>query len=188
MATSLDVAQFIYDELGWVDAWKLAKLTYYCEAWHQAWFGEELVSDSFEAWKDGPVAPLLHRVNKYERESFTGTKLPGADVSQLTAVNRAAIKCVIAHYGAMSKGQLIEQTHSEEPWLKARKGLGDSMKSNQTISRADMRRFYALQEARGASSPARSDLDGTFPIALQTETFEKNIDRWSGALELLAER
>ncbi|MCP1388187.1 hypothetical protein M5J20_08305 [Corynebacterium sp. TA-R-1] len=86
------------------------------------------------------------------------------------------------------EGQLIEQTHSEEPWLKARKGMGDSMKSNQTISRADMRRFYALQEARGASSPARSDLDGTFPIALQTETFEKNIDRWSGALELLAER
>ena len=37
MATAVDVAQVIYNKLGWVDAWKLEKLTYYCQAWSLGW-------------------------------------------------------------------------------------------------------------------------------------------------------
>ena len=188
MAQILDVAQFIYDELGWVDAWRLEKLTYYADSWFAAWYGEPLFKESFEAWVDGPVAPVLYHANK-GRLSATSRDLPGGDGAALLPREKAAISSVLNFYGAWTKEQLIEQTHQEEPWLEARQGLGKHARSNNAISKETTMRFYARCEAAGHRVPIRP-FNGRPNWSAEDVrgTFEANATRWSEAIELLADR
>lgn len=188
MAQILDVAQFIYDELGWVDAWRLEKLTYYADSWFAAWYGEPLFKESFEAWVDGPVAPVLYHANK-GRLSATSRDLPGGDGAALFPREKTAISSVLNFYGAWTKEQLIEQTHQEEPWLEAREGLGKHARSNNAISKETTMRFYARCEAAGHRVPIRP-FNGRPNWSAEDVrgTFEANAARWSEAIELLADR
>lgn len=188
MAQILDVAQFIYDELGWVDAWRLEKLTYYADSWFAAWYGEPLFKESFEAWVDGPVAPVLYHANK-GRLSATSRDLPGGNGAALFPREKKAISSVLNFYGAWTKEQLIEQTHQEEPWLEAREGLGKHARSNNAISKETTMRFYARCEAAGHRVPIRP-FNGRPNWSAEDVrgTFEANATRWSEAIELLADR
>ena len=82
MAKIFDVAQFVYDELGWVNAWRLEKLTYYADSWFAAWYGTPLFNEHFEAWVDGPVSPALYHADK-DRDNFMSRDLPHGDGSAL---------------------------------------------------------------------------------------------------------
>lgn len=189
MATSLDVGQYVYSKLGWVDAWKLEKLTYYAQAWHLAWSGRRLVDDSFQAWADGPVAPKLHQVNKFDRTS--PTTLPGADIGALSDEAKAAIDAVLAFYGPMSREELIERTHSESPWLNARGGLPEGAWCKREIAVADMRRCYTKMALRSEDVPTLSTVSPMRDTAMcesHSARVRRGMDRWSEALALLAER
>ena len=48
MGTSVAVAQAICDRLGLVDAGRLQKLTYYCQAWSLGWFGRPLFAQDLK--------------------------------------------------------------------------------------------------------------------------------------------
>ena len=155
MATAVDVAQVIYNKLGWVDAWKLEKLTYYCQAWSLGWYGRPLVSNEFQAWKDGPVEPDLYRENKYQRSEKTSTVLPGADVEAIGDEAEKIIDAVIAFYGDKTSDELIELTHSERPWIVARGQMGPEANANEPISQLEMkntmpcRKLVVLKGRRG---------------------------------------
>ena len=55
-----NIAAYIQEATGISDEWKLQKLVYYANAWALVWTGRPLVSDSFEAWRDGPVSRNLY--------------------------------------------------------------------------------------------------------------------------------
>ena len=188
MAKILDVAQFIYDELGWVNAWRLEKLTYYADSWFAAWYGEPLFNENFEAWVDGPVAPVLYHANK-GRDSLMSRNLPQGDGSALLPREEAAIASVLDFYGNWSRERLIEQTHKEEPWLEAREGLGKHARSSRVISKETTMRFYARCEAKGNKVPRRP-FDGRPNWSTEDvrATFEANTARWAEAIALLADR
>lgn len=152
---SLDVAQRVYDRQGWVDAWRLEKLTYYSQAWSLGWYGKQLFDDDFQAWCDGPVEPRLYHVNKSERSQQFSTKLPGADTGRLVPEQLAIIEAVLDFYGDMSKEELIERTHAYAPWINARDGLDANAISSNIISKLEMKRFYALAELEGRDIPKR---------------------------------
>lgn len=44
---------------------KLLKLVYIAHGWHRGYFSENLINDSVEAWKYGPVIPDLYRKLKH---------------------------------------------------------------------------------------------------------------------------
>mgnify|MGYP002711951689 CR=1 FL=1 len=188
MAKIIDVAQFIYDELGWVNAWRLEKLAYYADSWFAAWYGDPLFDEHFEAWVDGPVAPVLYRANK-GRDGLVSPNLPDGDGSALLPREVAAVSSVLDFYGSWTKEQLIEQTHQEEPWIEARKGLGKHARSNNVISKETTMRFYARCEAAGRQVPMRP-FDGRpkWDAEDVRATFEANSARWADAIELLADR
>ncbi|MBB0990926.1 DUF4065 domain-containing protein [Dietzia sp. SLG510A3-30A2] len=194
MATTVDVGQYVYSQLGWVDAWKLEKLTYYAQAWYLAWDGRRLVDDEFQAWADGPVSPRLHRVNKYERSGPWSQTLPEARLDALDQHARLVIDAVLAHYGPMSKHDLIELTHSEDPWLIARGSLPEGAQSQNIVEVRDIRRYYTRQALTGGGGPVLPPIAATAvpeaPDQVQfcAETSLAEINRWSEALALLAER
>lgn len=188
MATAIDVAQYIYDKKGWIDAWRLAKLTYYSQAWSLGWFGRSMISDEFQAWKDGPVEPKLHSENKYNRSSNVSTTLPSADVSRLSDYDKAVIEAVLDFYGDFTRQELIDRTHQEKPWQEAREGVEEDAPSQKPLSQATMKAFYALQEIEGEKVPERPN----FAFEYSAEDIRKKLfgaaERWKTAMELLALR
>ncbi len=118
-----------------IDPMKLQKLVYYAHGWYLALAGAPLLDRSIEAWKYGPVIPLLYRTfQDYGADPITeparysdiqGTKmvvrpftLPDGDSSADYA--RRIIKRVLEVYGGYSAVQLSMMTHAPEtPWAQA---------------------------------------------------------------------
>lgn len=193
MTTAIDVGQYIYSKMGWIDAWRLQKLTYYSHVWALAWSGRPLVDDEFQAWSDGPVAPRLHQANKYSRTDKTSTELPGANPGNVTPAQQAMIDAVIDFYGSMSKPEIIERTHGEDPWKTARGDLGPDEKCWNNIDIDEMKRFYSTQRFSGEAvpDPPRQEIGDSaceVPADKQYALMMSNRTRWSAALELLADR
>ncbi|MDE0571885.1 DUF4065 domain-containing protein [Demequina sp. B12] len=182
-ARDFDVAQRIYQKLGWVDSWKLQKLTYYAQAWSLAWTGRPIFADRLEAWADGPVAPTLFRVNKYGRDHIHDTRLPDADISRLEPNALAIVDEVVRFYGEFDKPALVNLTHGERPWRAAyQRG------KNSLIESVDMYRFYSELAEIGGAVPSRPAMsvdvvnDDVFDAA-----FEAELPRWTRTLERLAQ-
>ncbi|MBR2290865.1 MAG: DUF4065 domain-containing protein [Prevotella sp.] len=61
---SIVLSNYILKHYGPMSHLKLQKLLYYCDAYSLAYFGEELITDQFEAWVHWPVdydaAQLCH--------------------------------------------------------------------------------------------------------------------------------
>jgi uncharacterized phage-associated protein len=140
MATVLDVAQYILSKQGEMTAMKLQKLVYYCQAWHIAWHDNVLFPERIEAWVDGPVAPTLFHKH---RGSFRVSSIRGGDASRLTKDEKETINKVLKFYGDKSPQWLIDLTHQEEPWRKARAGLADRMATNREIKPEVMGLYYS---------------------------------------------
>lgn len=68
MYTSFDIARKILElakkEGMTVDTMKLVKLVYIMHGWHLGFNDKPLISDEIQAWKYGPVIPVLYEVIK----------------------------------------------------------------------------------------------------------------------------
>ncbi|MFD6093241.1 Panacea domain-containing protein [Oerskovia sp. NPDC060338] len=182
MISDLDVGAYIYAKMGWIDSWRLQKLTYYSQSWSLAWTGRPLFNDQIQAWSDGPVAPTLFRVNKYESLPMS-TDLPGADVARLHPDAARTIDSVLAFYGEFNKASLIELTHNESPWHDA-----FNCGRNSEITRGAMLGFYSKLSAIGGAVPERPSLGETVVDINRFFTraaFQQQ--RWAATLERLAQ-
>lgn len=188
MATAIDVAQYIYNKVGWIDAWSLAMLTYYSQAWSLGWSGRPIITDEFQAWADGPVVPNLNSETKTKGSDSTPPALPSADLGRLSDTDEAIIDSVVAFYGAFSKEELVERTQAELPWLEARKGVLPGEPSRNPVSQSTMKAYYALQELQSDSVPVRPEELHPKPVGHAREKLFNSADRWSTALELLADK
>ena len=59
MANIFNVARYILRKQDNMSTWKLQKLCYYAQAWSLAWTEQPLFEEDFQAWANGPVAPVL---------------------------------------------------------------------------------------------------------------------------------
>lgn len=144
MATVHDVAAYILSKQSPMSAMKLQKLCYYSQAWHAVWESKGLFEERIEAWAYGPVSPALYRTHAKQFIVEAG-QIEG-DPTVLTADERESIDVVLGHYGNMSAQQLSDQTHSEEPWQRARTEEGITRgRSNAEITLASMEEFYSAQ-------------------------------------------
>ncbi|MEI6287758.1 MAG: type II toxin-antitoxin system antitoxin SocA domain-containing protein [Bacillota bacterium] len=138
-----DVAVYILNELGSVSGMKLQKLVYYCQAWSLVWEDRPLFSEEIQAWVNGPVVPTLyenHRgdflidQNKFKK-LLSGQKFSKAQIETMDIV--------IKHYGKRNAQWLSDLTHSEQPWIDARKGLSEKERGASAISQEQMSEFYS---------------------------------------------
>lgn len=141
--TVFDVAHRILTKLPSISAMKLQKLVYYAQAWHLAWEDAPLFEEKVEAWANGPVVPALFKIHrgqfqvKLEQLKSHRTSVKFSD-SQKETIDK-----VCQFYGKQTPQWLSDQTHSEEPWQKAREGLSDAKRGNEEITIEAMQAYYS---------------------------------------------
>ncbi|SCG80654.1 Uncharacterized phage-associated protein [Micromonospora echinaurantiaca] len=144
MATVHDVAAAVIERLGSMSAMKLEKLVYYCQGWHLARFGTTLFDESIEAWRQGPVVPVLYRQH---RGRYSIDSWPLGSSANLNGDQLNCVAWVVAEYGSFSAIELSRMTHNELPWRVARGPLPESAPSNAPISVETIKDYYSRQVA-----------------------------------------
>lgn len=141
MVSVFDVAQYILSKKEPMSTWKLQKLCYYSQAWHYTWTEKPLFSESFEAWANGPVCPILF----YEHQGIfmiTKKDLSKGDESLLSDDEKESIDIIVKDYGELAPYDLRELTHNEDPWKKARGALPEGARCNVVITLESMGEYY----------------------------------------------
>jgi uncharacterized phage-associated protein len=140
MSSARQIAHYILTQMGEMSAMKLQKLVFYSQAWSLVWDDKPLFDDCIEAWANGPVVPNVYSVH---RGKF---KVSAADfqVSKYTLSDgeTETIQIVLKELGDKSAQWLSDLTHSEHPWLDARKGMSSGERGNTEISHAAMHEYY----------------------------------------------
>lgn len=141
MATVFDVAKYILEKTGPMSTMKLQKLVYYSQAWSLVWDDTPLFENRIEAWANGPVAPSLFDTHK-GRYNVNAAFFKYADSSCLELFQKDAINRIIEFYGDKSAQWLSDLTHSEAPWIEARKGIPEGVRGNSEITWDSMAEYY----------------------------------------------
>lgn len=147
-----------------------------------------MIADDFQALADGPVAPKLHFENKNKGSNSTPPIFPSEELGRLSDSDKAIIDSVLKFYGAFSKEELIERTQAELPWLEARKDVSSGEPSRHPLSQSTMKAYYALQDIQSDSVPVRPKKLHPKPVVDARKKLISSADRWSAALELLADK
>jgi len=138
----LNVAAYIFDrlhKLGPVDAMKLQKLLYYCNAWSLADRGVPMFDDEIQAWKHGPVVASIYPLHRgrIDLESW-----PRGDAAALTPNDARFIDGIVDAYGGLSGWRLRNLTHQEAPWVEAWEDAGYGVRLGVPISPHSMATYY----------------------------------------------
>lgn len=122
MAHVQDAAAYILNRLGPMSAMKLQKLCYFSYGYHLAWEERQLFPERFEAWANGPVSPRLYAMHR-GRFGLQPGEINGGKFT-LDDGERESIDLVLGAYGRFTAHQLSALTHSEGPWVAARRRAG----------------------------------------------------------------
>lgn len=138
--TVFDVAEYILKKLGTMSTMKLQKLVYYCQAWSLVWDEKVLFPEDIQAWANGPVVKDLFN---FHRGMFQISSIPIGNPDVLDDTKKETIDAVLDFYGEKPSQWLIDLTHNEEPWKKARVGMDMAERGNRIIKLDDMAEYYS---------------------------------------------
>lgn len=117
---------------------KLQKLLYYSQAMHLAVKGDPLFLESIEAWENGPVVREAFR--EYRHNHLAEITTMGFGDVHLDPETIQILKVVNYVYGKQTGEQLIELTHSEDPWKEHEEQA--NRKLNPIIKRSKIKDYY----------------------------------------------
>lgn len=100
-----------------IDEMKLHKLLYFAQRESIIATGEPMFAERFQAWRLGPVMPIIR--DAYHRELLHDT--PSAE---FISRYRKVFDFIISHYAIKSAISLSDLSHGEYSWQHARRGLG----------------------------------------------------------------
>lgn len=146
-----DVADYIILSLNGDESFslinlKLQKLVFYIQAWCLGINGNAFLNGSFEAWVHGPVCRPLYDRFKDSKSLYAVIDVDDVinkDVKSVFEKDDAEfIDYILENYARFSGSQLEAMTHSEKPWIDARKGVAPMDRCENEITIESMRDFY----------------------------------------------
>lgn len=149
----LRVIAYVFEKLKEVTPLMLQKLLYFIQGIYSALYGKPIFAEDCRAWIHGPVYPEVYdlfRDFKYNPIDDARFALLEGIEDALTDDEKRVIDIVLNTFG-MYGGKVLEKiTHNEEPWQEARKGYGDSIPSNEILSKERIKKYYiAVNEKYG---------------------------------------
>ncbi len=140
-----DVAQYIIDKFNSrhqaVTTIKLQKLVYYSQAWSLVWDDCPLFNEDFQAWINGPVVRSLFDDTK--GYYYCPDHIKDANPDKLSANQKDTIDKVLSFYGDLTSSELVQLSHNEEPWQKARKDFPPEVPSTASIPKDIIANYYS---------------------------------------------
>lgn len=146
MEDVLTVAEYILSKTGYVSTMKLQKLAFYSNALSLVDFGLPLFPEQFQAWVNGPVCRELFQAHRGKFIVGPGELGAPSDRPPIGDRARACVDRVVDVFGDYDGKDLSELTHTEAPWLDARRGCGASERCDVVISDGAIRAFYSSPE------------------------------------------
>lgn len=144
--TAKQIAEYFiaktYNEGGKMTQKKLQKMLYYAQAWSLVFREEELFGDRIEAWLHGPAIYAIYQEYKSFGFSHIRKEIDNDLISKISAPTKKFLDDVWKIYGKYDADYLELLSHNEEPWQKAREGVGEFNASKNEISHASMKKFY----------------------------------------------
>lgn len=121
---------------------KMQKLVYYAYALILAKKGKKLFDEKIEAWANGPVVPTLYQELKRYGSSpinedylgFSSEEDVAEFMQKFPEEVLDSLDKVYSEYMTKTAFELVVLTHSEKPWVEARKGLKNTEASSNPIS------------------------------------------------------
>ncbi len=139
MADVFDVAEAVLRRCGPMDTFRLQKLVYYAQACHLARHPTPLFGSPIKAWANGPVVPSLYHAHK---GAFSVASV-GGNPLRLSEAEQESVALALRLYGGHDSTWLVNQTHSEPPWVEARKGVPPGANASPGIDTESMRAYYS---------------------------------------------
>jgi len=113
---SLDIARYIYNK-GYTDNIQLNKLLYISFGFYGAKYKKYLFDDAIQAWKYGPVVPVVYCA--YKLDHFLLESMSNTDIV-LHKEEKDVIESVLNVYGKKAPFLLVKLTHQNNtPWSNA---------------------------------------------------------------------
>ena len=136
---------------------EVLKLTYIAHGWSLALLDRELFGDEVQAWKFGPVIPILYQATKFfgngpVTQAIKHPYFPGEyDGMQLSNVENELLDRVYQVYGHLKPFQLSGLTHQKgTPWDKVwNKQGGKRMRDAVIPNPLIQKHFKELAKKRG---------------------------------------
>ncbi|MBD2181756.1 DUF4065 domain-containing protein [Planktothrix sp. FACHB-1355] len=145
MKSALDIARyFLYrvdrDAGDTISPLKLQKLVYYAQAWSLVLRDKPIFQEDIQAWVHGPA--VYEVWDAYKDFRHGAIPEPQEELPEFEEDELEVLEEVWTAYGELSAKRLEDLTHSEAPWINARKGLEPAKKSSNVISHEDMKAYY----------------------------------------------
>lgn len=137
------VAKYLIASLSDITPLALQKLLYYTQGFYRAFYGEFLFEDDCEAWVHGPVYREVYVQYKDFGCSTIDNNL-GYDERSLNLKweEKELLDMIAKGFGCYSGKVLELMTHSEFPWLEARKGVSETEPSNKIIEKKNIENYF----------------------------------------------
>lgn len=140
MASSVfDVARnLIKKEGGAMNTMKLQKLVFYCQAYSLVDTGHPMFPEQIEAWRHGPVVPILWQ--RFAGRFDACEENLDQEAAPLSPEDQKAVDAIWDTFGGLTGWELRTITHKEEPWKNSYNENEDF--HNTVIDVNTMRDFY----------------------------------------------
>jgi len=142
MPTVFDAAKYILSKTGPMTTMKLHKFLYYAQGWSLVWEESPLFEDKIEAWVYGPVIPTLFAYHRGQYK-VCAADFYSASCDVFSDEQKETMDLVIEGLKDTPAYLLIEKTHSEKPWINARKGLKGDERGHREITHQAMSDYFA---------------------------------------------
>lgn len=126
-----------------INSKKLQKLLYYAQAWYLTFRDEPLFNEDIYAWVYGPAVKSIYL--KYKKYGFDRINEP-VNIKFIYTIPddvKGILNSVWDNYGKFDADYLVMLSHSETPWIEARKGLQPTDSSDNIISLEAMKEYYS---------------------------------------------
>lgn len=139
--TAHDVAHYILNKTGRIQAIKLQKLCYLAQGWHLTWLGDPLFDDEIKAWRYGPVVYSLYQNHAGARhlDSWDHGK---QDEGHLNDTQKKIIDMVISTNAHKSGFDLVRETHTHDIWKKKFEEVAPERRGYETLNVEDIRKEF----------------------------------------------
>lgn len=120
----------------------LQKALYYVQGFFYAFYSTFLFTEDCEAWVHGPVYREIYR--RYSNYCFDPIdSMNEFDVSSLSGEEKVLLDSIVRHVCCYSGKTLESFTHTETPWVSARRGLPADASSNRIIPKQAIGEYFS---------------------------------------------